>query len=309
MVVVKKFLDVKHAIYLIGLLLITCSMLIPNSAPGAELGNSIPMPEAGGPYVADEGQEIEFDASGSTDPDGDELSYRWNFDGDWTSYSTSPYAYYTWFDDYIGMVILEVFDGTSTVINTATITINNVAPTVFFEFELYVLVEIYNELQVICNFWDPDSRSFTEDTHIATFDWGDGSSSVTDVASGDSEVIGSHIYNNVGVFTVTFTVTDDDDGVGSDVFYVEVYGVEDEYVIEDLLYDIKEMDIPSGIKQSMTSKVENAIESFDNNQIKTAINQLNALINQIEAQRGKKLSNETADKLIESTELVINSIS
>lgn len=52
------------------------------------------------------------------------------------------------------------------------------------------------------------------------------------------------------------------------------------------------------IKNSLVSKVDNALKSLDKTQDDAAINQLQAFINQINAQRGNKISEEAADMLI-----------
>ncbi|MHA2211296.1 MAG: Ig-like domain-containing protein, partial [Candidatus Thorarchaeota archaeon] len=44
--------------------------------------NDAPVADAGGPYTADEGIQISFDASGSSDIEGDQLQFRWDFDND-----------------------------------------------------------------------------------------------------------------------------------------------------------------------------------------------------------------------------------
>ena len=59
------------------------------------------------------------------------------------------------------------------------------------------------------------------------------------------------------------------------------------------------------IKNSLVSKVDNALKSVDKEKDTAAINVLEAVINQIEAQRGNKISEETADMLIAYANSVI----
>jgi ELWxxDGT repeat protein len=49
---------------------------------GNEEGNRPPIPHAGGPYVIPAGAGVTLDASGTTDPDGDRLSFSWDINGD-----------------------------------------------------------------------------------------------------------------------------------------------------------------------------------------------------------------------------------
>lgn len=91
--------------------------------------NSPPIADAGGPYTADVGSPVIFDGSGSFDPDGDSLQYRWDFDNDgqWdTGWSTEPTAAFTWNDVFQGTVKLEVSDGELTATDTAEVTITEV---------------------------------------------------------------------------------------------------------------------------------------------------------------------------------------
>ncbi len=71
--------------------------------------NHPPQAVAGGPYVGDEGSPIVFDVTGSSDPDGGALQYRWDFndDGVWdTVWSSVSVATYSWIDDWTGTVVI-----------------------------------------------------------------------------------------------------------------------------------------------------------------------------------------------------------
>ena len=59
-----------------------------------------------------------------------------------------------------------------------------------------------------------------EDTHTVTVDWGDGTSETVDPAV--SPLLLDHTYDSTGQFTVTVTVTDDDEGAGVDTLQVVV---------------------------------------------------------------------------------------
>jgi PKD repeat protein len=93
--------------------------------------NKEPIPEAGGPYYSTEGTSLVFNASGSNDPDGDELEYRWDFENDGvfdTDWSTNPTASNSFMDDGIYHVLVEVSDGESCDTDTADVTVVDLAP-------------------------------------------------------------------------------------------------------------------------------------------------------------------------------------
>jgi len=56
--------------------------------------------------------------------------------------------------------------------------------------------------------------------------------------------------------------------------------------------------ISEQMKNSLLSKIGNAESSMERDKICTAVNELNALENQTEAQRGKKISDEAADQVV-----------
>jgi hypothetical protein len=186
-----------------------------------------PTADAGGPYVENEGTLITFDGSASTDLDGDNLTYRWDFqnDGTWdTEWSNSSTANNTWYDDHSGTVLLEVSDGLVTDTDTVDVTVNNVAPSI--EAGQDQTVDEGDSVQFEGNYTDPGS----EDTHIATWDWGDGSPIESGTVSEEfnsttGNVTGSHAYCDNGTYTVTLNVTDDDGGWSTDTLTVTVNNV------------------------------------------------------------------------------------
>ena len=96
-----------------------------------------------------------------------------------------------------------------------------------------------------------------------------------------------------------------DESWGLDNVLVYCPTEETEHIIED----IEEMGLPQGVENSLVSKLENAIDSMERGQYNAAANQLNAFINQVEAQRGKKITEEQADELIAAAQWIIDNIS
>ena len=172
--------------------------------------NKPPVADANGPYTANEGSLITFDASHSFDPNNDPLQYRWDFnnDGTWdTGWSSSPTASYTWYDDWTGTAKVEVSDGKLTDDDTASVTVNNVPPTA--DAGPDKTVDVFDLVAFNGTATDPGLDTFNYE-----WDFGDG-----DKASGQNV---THAYKKVGDYIVTLTVTDDDGGVGTDTAKVTV---------------------------------------------------------------------------------------
>ncbi len=92
-----------------------------------------PQADADGPYLADEGDPVMLDASGSHDENGDALEFRWDIDDDgiWdTSWSPDPNLVFVWGDDVNLTVRVEVTDGSLSSTDNASVIISNVVPTI-----------------------------------------------------------------------------------------------------------------------------------------------------------------------------------
>jgi len=108
------------------------------------LPNYPPVASVAGPIIVNEGETMLFDASGSYDPEGDPLEYRWDLDndGNWdTSWSTSATATLTLGDDYMGEAMVEVRDELGlTGSDVVDVTVLNVDPTIE-NTKAYILVD------------------------------------------------------------------------------------------------------------------------------------------------------------------------
>ncbi|MGD8978414.1 MAG: PKD domain-containing protein [Gammaproteobacteria bacterium] len=160
------------------------------------VGNQAPLADPGGPYAGTAGAPVQFDGSGSSDPDGDALvSYDWDFGDGNTGTGVTPIHTYAAAATYT--VSLVVNDGTDP--SPAATTSANIAaanePPVANAGGPYA-AEAGSALQF------DGSASFDPDGNIASYDWdfGDGNS-----GSGISPL---HTYGAAGNYTASLVVTD-----------------------------------------------------------------------------------------------------
>lgn len=89
--------------------------------------NQAPIANPGGPYSGPKNQAINFDGTGSNDPEGDALTYRWNFGDGTIGYGVAPSHTYTRGGSYT--VTLTVNDGNDTSAPaTTTVSVANQVP-------------------------------------------------------------------------------------------------------------------------------------------------------------------------------------
>jgi len=158
-----------------------------------------PVADPNGPYTGTEGVSVNFDGSGSSDPDGTIISYAWDF-GDGTT-GTGVNPAHTYAQDGTYTVTLTVTDNdglTDTATTSATMAPEEVQqPPVADPNGPYTGTE-----GVSVNF--DGSGSSDPDGTIVSYDWdfGDGTTG--------NGVNPAHTYAQGGTYTVTLTVTDND---------------------------------------------------------------------------------------------------
>ena len=177
--------------------------------------NDAPTAEAGGPYVVNEGSEVQLNSLGSSDPENNPLTYAWSPSGNFDDPSLAQALYYG-IDDGIHPIQLNVFDQIEQIpaSDWSTVTVNNLPPTVN-GFDAYIYEGQSASVSALIS--DPG----IVDTHTAVIDWDDGTQTVG-ISRAELAAGVNHVYGDNAIYNVTITVTDDDGGVGVDVVEARV---------------------------------------------------------------------------------------
>ena len=158
-------------------------------------------------------QPATFDASGSSDPDGNIVSYEWSFgDGSTGTGMTEPHTYTS---DGTFTVTLTVTDNDGHK-DTATKTIIiNPAPTTPTTPDAYFTFTSENQVVNQPITFDASGSSDPDGT-IDNYAWnfGDGTTG--------TGMTSTHAYSSEGTYTVTLTVTDNDDQTGTAAQNLEI---------------------------------------------------------------------------------------
>ncbi len=156
---------------------------------------------------------------------------------------------------------------------TATVTVTNVAP----------VVNAFGGATILAGESYAAAGSFTDsdaDTWTATVNYGDGSGATPLSLSGKDFSL-SHVYAAAGTFTVTVSVNDGSDtrsATATVVVKSSAQGVADLAAMVNALTGLN-----SGQKNSLTMKLESASARLAAGNTTPAVNQLNAFINEIDA--------------------------
>jgi subtilisin family serine protease/PKD repeat protein len=160
--------------------------------------NHRPVANAGGPYKTLVGQPLTFNGSGSSDPDGDALTYRWDFGDGATGTGASPVHTYQAKGTYT--VSLVVNDGYQDSAATGTtVAVPNQPPVAVLQGDTIGRRDFVANFNASASF-DPDG----EVVEWYRWDFGDGSPPVTLRRFPTVQ----YLYPRLGTFTVTLVVND-----------------------------------------------------------------------------------------------------
>jgi len=173
--------------------------------------NKKPVADPGGPYTAKIGQVITFNGSGSFDPDGRIIFYRWNF-GDGSSEILDKLPQHSYSDPGLYVVTLTVVDndGRSAIRNTSVL----------------ISGQIYTDVPPDAMFQTPStgtintavifdaSTSRDSDGTIVGYRWDFNGDGVNDTGWLTSPTI-THVFSSRGSYLVTLEVKDNDGLISS----------------------------------------------------------------------------------------------
>jgi len=212
----------------IGMMLVLTAFV--GIAANVSAENLPPVAEAGGPYAGYECHEMRFNAAGSYDPEGAQLTYQWYIKGVWVPFMpTTDIEYdYLWQNDFSGEVTLRVSDGDLTATDTASVTVLNVPPVitnVTGPTEIAMGEEASFSVTFYDGFMDPTRGLIASlDNHTAYFDFGDGTVLQFLLAPQVFSVDASNMYLAPGIYQIVITIVDDHGAMDSAVWNLTVVG-------------------------------------------------------------------------------------
>jgi len=159
--------------------------------------NKPPLANAGGPYFAWKDEMITLDGSGSSDTDGDIITYHWTFHDDTEAFGA--FVDKSFSEEGIFSVTLGVTDNDEGYCEDETtihVCVLNTAPIANHDGPYFGWISKPISFSAL--------ESFDSDGEIVSYHWdfGDGSTGV------DAETL--HIYENEGTFTIILTVEDNE---------------------------------------------------------------------------------------------------
>ncbi len=231
------------------------------------------------PASSPEGTAINLNGSASSPSTEDNtagFTYSWNVTKDGAAYGTGSAAAISFTPNDEGTYIATLQakdDGGMTGTSSVTFIGANVAPSAKItgvSWTPQLVLTAHQSVSFAGTFTDPG----TLDTHTEDWKFGDGAT-----GTGPSAV---HAYSAAGTYTVTFTVTDDDNGAGQATTTVTVQTPQQAVTsIAGYIQSLKGLN--AGQKNSLLAKLNAASDSVTRGDTTAANNQLNALLNECQA--------------------------
>jgi PKD repeat protein len=223
-----------------------------------------PVVVVGAAYTGSKGVPVQFDASGSYDPNGRAVTFAWSFGDGGTSTAASPTHTYLRAGTYTVSVTVKDASGLTTT-RTAQAVIPNISPAVsavpgatLLRGETYAGAGSFADA-------DPDTWS-------ATVSYGDGSGVQPLALTAEKGFSLAHTYSASGVFTVAVTVSDDDGGAGTSTARVTVYSPQ------------QAIDVLRGMNGAPEHPLANAADALARGSTGAAVNEIRAFLQQVRAQ-------------------------
>jgi ELWxxDGT repeat protein len=144
------------------------------------------------------------------------------------------------------------------------------------------------------------TTSSDADGFLTTFAW-----SFSDGTSASGPTVG-HTFNASGNYVVGLTVTDDFGTTASTT--VAIHVMSESEAIANLAALVASFNLQQGIANSLDQKLQNVLEALNSANAgnrQDAANKLQSFINEVEAQRDKKLTSAQADQLIAAAQRIL----
>ena len=236
------------------------------------------------PATIPEGTSVPFTGAATTSFAGDSngLAYSWRVTKNGAAYASGSSTAFAFTPDDEGTYVVTfqaTDDGAMSGSDSMTIIGTNVTPTAHVSVAQSLVTVPQQSIAFSGSFTDPGVL----DTHRVTWNFGDGASSTANYGPGGSATLSaSHSYAAAGTYTLRLTVTDDDGGAGQATATVTVQTTQ--AALNRIAGAVNALNsLNAGQKNSLVAKLNAASASAARGDNKACNNQLNAFLNEFQA--------------------------